>query len=193
MSATRLLVLGVVRGHGRAHGYLVRTELLGWGADEWANVKWGSLYHALRQAAKDGFLRDLQVPEWPGRVDYELTEAGEAEFFRLLRHGLRTFDHHPDMFMSALALLPALARSEAISLLAERVASLEKGSADIAEQTKGWTEPGHVGELFGLWTHTAQSGAEWARGLIARLEAGAHVMAGEDPAAFGMPGTWPST
>lgn len=39
VAATRLLVLGVVRGYGRAHGYLVGTDLLGWEADRWANVK----------------------------------------------------------------------------------------------------------------------------------------------------------
>ena len=47
MSATRLLVLGVVRMFGRAHGYQVRRELLTWSADEWANVQPGSIYHAL--------------------------------------------------------------------------------------------------------------------------------------------------
>ncbi|OLT29722.1 hypothetical protein BJF83_10045 [Nocardiopsis sp. CNR-923] len=35
MSATRLLVLGVVRMHGRAHGYRVGRELMSWGADAW--------------------------------------------------------------------------------------------------------------------------------------------------------------
>lgn len=43
MSTTRLLVLGVVAGHGTTHGYTVHSELVSWGADGWANVKWGSI------------------------------------------------------------------------------------------------------------------------------------------------------
>ena len=81
MSATRLLVLGVVRGYGRVHGYRVGADLLSWGAGEWANVKWGSIYHALRQATRGGLLHDHD--DVPGRTDYELTERGEAEFGRL--------------------------------------------------------------------------------------------------------------
>ncbi len=39
VSATRLLVLGVVRGYGRVHGYPMGADLLSWGAGEWANVE----------------------------------------------------------------------------------------------------------------------------------------------------------
>ncbi|MFK4273910.1 PadR family transcriptional regulator, partial [Streptomyces milbemycinicus] len=46
MSAIRLLVLGAVRQHGRAHGYQVRNDLEFWGAHEWSNAKPGSIYHA---------------------------------------------------------------------------------------------------------------------------------------------------
>ncbi len=59
MSATRLLVLGVVRVHGQAHGYRAGRELMDWGAEEWANVKWGSLYHALRKLSEQGRLREF--------------------------------------------------------------------------------------------------------------------------------------
>lgn len=56
MSAIRLLVLGAVRMHGRAHGYQVRNDLEYWGAHEWSNAKPGSIYHALKQMAKQGLL-----------------------------------------------------------------------------------------------------------------------------------------
>lgn len=57
MSVIRLLVLGAVRQHGRAHGYQVRNDLEYWGAHEWSNAKPGSIYHALKQMAKQGLLR----------------------------------------------------------------------------------------------------------------------------------------
>src|SRR4051812_645526 len=36
MSATKLLVLGVVHLSGSAHGYQVRSELQSWGVESWA-------------------------------------------------------------------------------------------------------------------------------------------------------------
>ena len=51
MSATKLLVLGVVHLSGGAHGYQVRYELQSWGVESWAKIKPGSIYHALKKAA----------------------------------------------------------------------------------------------------------------------------------------------
>lgn len=187
MSATRLLVLGVVRGYGRTHGYRIGTLLLSWGAGDWANVKWGSIYHALRTLTDRGLLTDhLDVP---GRTEYALTERGEAEFQALLRTALRRPATRADQLGAALAMLPALPRAEAVGLLRERRAALEeirdKARAD-RDATGGaphWTE------LYGLWEHTAEGGAAWTAGLLARLEGGAYVMAGE-PDSPGRPGSW---
>jgi DNA-binding PadR family transcriptional regulator len=187
VSATRLLVLGVVRGYGRAHGYRVGNDLLSWGAGEWANVKWGSIYHALRRLTADGFLLDHD--EVPGRTDYELTERGEAEFQRLLRDALRRPNPRPDLVGAALAMLPSLPRADAIGLLRERLTALEDERDKARAQVEGWTDPPHVRELFGLWQHTAAGGAEWTRGLIERLEGGAYPMAGESGSPGG-PGSW---
>ncbi len=188
MSATRLLVLGVVRGYGRAHGYRVGSDLVSWGADEWANVKWGSIYHALRRLTADGFLLDHD--EVPGRTDYELTERGEAEFQRLLRDALRRPHPRPDLLGAALALLPSLPRADAVGLLRERLATLEEVRDKAAAQVAGWADPPHVRELFGLWEHNATRDADWTRGLLERLVAGDYPMAGE-PGSPGRPGSWP--
>ncbi|MFC7931271.1 PadR family transcriptional regulator [Streptomyces cinereoruber] len=186
MSATRLLVLGVMRMHGKAHGYLVRSELLSWGADEWAHIKFGSIYHALRQLAKEGLLTFTDIPDWPGRVDYEITPAGEEELLSLLRDALRQGNNRPDMLGAAVVLLPSLRREEAIALLRERIASLsakQGGVADRVDETASeQPDRAHVRELIGLWEHSAASQVEWAQGLIDRLEAGAYVMYGENPA-----------
>lgn len=187
MSATRLLVLWMVRGYGRTHGYVIGNDLLSWGADEWANVKWGSIYHALKTLTRDGLLRD--VYEIPGRTEYELTERGEDEFMSLLRGAVRTPKPRADFLGSALAMLPALPRDEAVRLLRERLAALEAARDKSQAQLDGWVDPPHVAELFGLWTHEAQSGVEWTRGLIERLENGAYVMA-DEPNSPGRPGTW---
>lgn len=190
MSATRLLVLGVVRGFGRAHGYLVRSELVSWGAENWANIKWGSLYHALRKLADEGMFTASEIDEWPGRVDYTITDSGEAEFFRLLRVALSTPAPRPDMLVAGLSFLPALERAEAIALLSSRLRVLEESQSSAHAQRMDWSEPPHVLELFGLWEHAAGDGAAWTRGMISRLENGRYSMAGEPGATFGIRGAW---
>ncbi|MFB7756570.1 PadR family transcriptional regulator, partial [Streptomyces sp. NPDC056121] len=89
MSAIRLLVLGAVRQHGRAHGYQVRNDLEYWGAHEWSNAKPGSIYHALKQMAKQGFLVAHEIAPstagGPPRTEYEITDKGTEEFLTLLR------------------------------------------------------------------------------------------------------------
>ncbi|WP_030106957.1 PadR family transcriptional regulator [Actinoalloteichus caeruleus] len=182
MSATRLLVLGVVRQCGTAHGYRVRAELVAWGAEEWANIKWGSLYHALRQFAKEGLMIATPAKDTPGRTDYSLTTSGETEFHRLLRDALRRPEHRPDTLGAALALLPALTREEAITLLTERLRTLETERTEKAKLAELGTAPGteHLRELPRLWEHTARGGIEWTQGLLHRLRSGTYAMTNDN-------------
>ncbi|MGW1072489.1 PadR family transcriptional regulator [Streptomyces sp. NPDC002537] len=188
MSAIRLLVLGAVRRHGRAHGYQVRSDLEFWGAHEWSNAKPGSIYHALKTMAKQGLLiaHDTAPSEagGPPRTEYELTGEGEQEYFRLLREALSSHDQKVDVLTAGVGFLVDLPRAEAIALLKRRVESLRAWREEIA---RNWTpgegeDWGHIGEIRGMWIHTAESGERWAEGLISRLQDGAYVMAGEgDP------------
>ncbi|SEM38974.1 PadR family transcriptional regulator [Rhodococcus maanshanensis] len=187
MSAIRLLVLGAVRERGRAHGYQVRSDLEEWGAHEWSNAKPGSIYHALKQMAKQGLLRAHEVEPsavgGPPRVEYELTDDGVEEFSNLLRRALVRHDEKIDELTAGVGFITCLPRAEAIALLKERVAALEAWRAEV---TKHWApgaqvdeEWGSVGEIMRLWVHFTDGGAEWTRGLIERLESGMYVMAGE--------------
>lgn len=190
MSTTRLLVLGVVSGYGTAHGYLVHNELMSWGADDWANVKWGSIYHALRQLAKEGKLDAVPADDGSGRVDYRVTSSGHEAFLALLRSALSDAGPHADLLAAGLAFLSALPRAEAIELLERRLAALREDREAITPYLGSfdeWTEPGteHVPELFGLWHHHAEAAAAWTAGLIERLRAGAYTFADEEPLTSG--------
>lgn len=187
MSAIRLLVLGAVRLHGRAHGYQIRNDLEYWGAHQWSSAKPGSIYHALKQLAKQELLVAHDVAPstagGPPRTEYELTAAGEEEFMKLLRHALTAIDEKPDVLTAGVGFLVELPRAEALALLKQRVAALEEWRGEV---TRHWTpegstpeEWGHIGEIMQLWVHTADSGATWARALIERLESGLYVMDGE--------------
>lgn len=186
MSAIRLLVLGAVRRHGRAHGYMVRNDLEFWGTDRWSGVKPGSIYHALKQLAKQEMLLSHDIAPsmagGPPRWEYELTDAGEAEFMRLLRHALSDIDEKQEVLTSGVGFIVDLPRSEALALLRKRVAALEAWRAEVTRNRtpqSGTREWGHIGEIMELWVHSSVSDAEWARELIGRLESGAYVMAGE--------------
>ncbi|WNI31022.1 PadR family transcriptional regulator [Streptomyces sp. ITFR-6] len=186
MSAIRLLVLCAVRQHGRAHGYQIRNDLECWGAHEWSSAKPGSIYHALKQMAKQGVLIAHEVAPstagGPPRTEYEITEQGDAEYFALLRAALTSYDQKLDVLSAGLGGIVDLERSEAVSLLKERVAGLARWRTSVTEfytPEAGPESIGHIGEIMNMRVHSADAGAEWTRGLIARIEGGAYTFAGE--------------
>ncbi|MEU3747059.1 MULTISPECIES: PadR family transcriptional regulator [Streptomyces] len=189
MSAIRLLVLGAVRMHGRAHGYQVRNDLEFWGAHEWSNAKPGSIYHALKQMAKQGLLHAYEIAPstvgGPPRVEYELTEQGTEEYFALLREALTTYDQKMDVLSAGIGFIVDLPREEAAELLRRRVRALDEWRDEVTEYYTpegGPGQLGHIGEIMHMWVHSADAGKEWTLGLIERIEGGAYVFAGEgDP------------
>ncbi|MCY9784857.1 PadR family transcriptional regulator [Nocardiopsis sp. EMB25] len=191
MSAIRLLVLGAVRLHGRAHGYQVRADLEHWGAHEWSTAKPGSIYHALKQSARQGLLVAHEVAPstagGPPRTEYEITERGEEEYLSLLRAALSAHDERFDVLSAALGFMVDLPRAEVLELLRRRVGALESWREHVAEHRAPAGGPGatgHIEEIMDLWTHTAESNAVWTRALIGRIEGGAHTFAGEGGAPF---------
>lgn len=184
MSAVRLLVLGAVRRRARAHGYQVRADLESWGAHEWANVKSGSVYHALKAMTGDGLLVAHETTPsttgGPPRIEYEVTDAGDEAYFDLLRSALSQHDPRMDVLAAAVGLIADLRRAEAIELLRQRARIMEQWRSSVTGALPPDTDLdtlGPVGEVLGLWIHTADSRAEWTQRLIRRLEAGAFEMA----------------
>ncbi|WP_017596018.1 PadR family transcriptional regulator [Nocardiopsis potens] len=193
MSATRLLVLGVVRSWGRAHGYQVRRELLSWGVEQWASVKPGSIYHALRQLLKTGALRTAGVEEsgeGPERTLFEVTEAGEDEFRRLVARALSDGGAKPEVFGAGLVFMTCLPREQVVPLLEHRLheleAELRSSESLLAPEVLGY-KPAHVAELFQWWARSAEASVRFNRELLDRVRGGAYTMAGEPGAAFGEP------
>ncbi|MBK3570211.1 MULTISPECIES: PadR family transcriptional regulator [unclassified Streptomyces] len=186
MSAIRLLVLGAVRQHGRAHGYQVRNDLEYWGAHEWSNAKPGSIYHALKQLAKQGLLHAHEIAPstagGPPRTEYEITDWGTEEFFRLLREALTSYDQQMDVKSAAIGFIVELPRAEAVALLEERTRGIAAWRASVTEHyipEDGPEQLGHIGEIMNLWIHTADAEAAWTQGLIDRIGGGAYTFAGE--------------
>lgn len=185
MSTTRLLVLGVVRLFQPVHGYVVRRELVTWRAADWASVKPGSIYNALKTLTNDGFLEIVgtdQVGGRPERTTYQLTTGGEEEFRNLLREEWWTVRSLVDPLMSALSFIGSTAREEAIAALEHRattirgmVRHLEMGIADI----DGLESPLHVREMMRLMNARMQAEIDWSAAFVARLRAGEYSTKGD--------------
>ncbi|HEX6352223.1 PadR family transcriptional regulator [Actinophytocola sp.] len=196
MSATRLLVLGVVRMHGSAHGYQVRRELLTWSADKWANVAPGSIYHALRKMETEQLLEVASTEAHPGgpdRTAYRLTEDGETEFQLLLARYLSESDDSAQgayRLAAAVTFLTALPRTRAVNLLRHRLTELagqHANAQNLLDTSDDWGQPEHVHELYRLWLTSVAAQEEWLRELVTRLETGKYTMADDDGDAFGAP------
>ena len=134
MSTVRLLVLGVVRLHGSAHGYGIHRELMSWRVDTWTAVKPPSIYHTVKRLNAEGLLHDSgsqDSPRGPARVQYRLSEAGEAEFFRLLEAALVS----PDIedLGAGIAFMQALPRDRVRVLLTRQRQIAEQIEAELDE------------------------------------------------------------
>jgi DNA-binding PadR family transcriptional regulator len=177
-----MLVLGVVKLVGEAHGYVVRRELQSWAADRWANVQPGSIYHALKSLAKDGLLEPVgtsESEEGPARTTYKITASGERELQNLLGHALADARAAPDVVSSAVAMLNLVPRRQAVLMLRNRLAGLEGQLAPTRHGITSMPEmgkPAHVSELFRLWLVHLEGQVGWTRELIERLEAGEYEL-----------------
>jgi DNA-binding PadR family transcriptional regulator len=184
--------------YGKAHGYQVRRELLTWSADKWANVKPGSIYHALKKMADEELLAEVDADtdaaaRGPDRTAYRLTDAGETEFQLLLARSLTDSDDTAQSayrLMAGITFMTALPRDRAVSLLRHRLTRMEgqrATSQDLLSNGSSWGQPAHVDELYRLWLANTEAMIGWLRQLIDRLEGGEYVMADDEGLGFGAP------
>jgi DNA-binding PadR family transcriptional regulator len=178
VSATRMMILGLVKWMQPVHGYDVRRELLSWNADKWANVAPGSIYHALRMLGEEGMLREVateQVGSRPARTTYEITARGEEEFQTLLRGQWWGLEQPTDPFMAAFSLLPAMPRDEAASALRNRALLLAAANDRLAAALAAeWLrrKPVHVTWMFELEIARGAAEIAWCERVAGLIESG---------------------
>jgi DNA-binding PadR family transcriptional regulator len=179
VSATRMMILGLVRTLQPVHGYDVRRELLSWQADKWANVQPGSIYHALRKLAEEGLLREVDtaaVGSRPARTRYEITDKGTAEFESLLRDLWWNLRAVPDPFVAAFSFLPSMPRDEAVAALRNRARVMRAGNEtmrdSIASRWMKDLKPRHVTWMFELGMARAEAEVAWCERIADLVESG---------------------
>lgn len=183
MPGIRLLVLGCVRYFQPAHGYEIRRALQSWDVESWSNINAGSVYHALNQLTRDGFLEvsgTEQDEGRPARTLYHLTEYGESEFFRLLRQIGATSAVAVDEFGTALSFLWALSGEEAQRILIELARRSEQSAARLRAAADDFDKAGDggtryrwvVAEEWRLSAELLDARARWASRLLDRYSRG---------------------
>ncbi|MCX6465661.1 MAG: PadR family transcriptional regulator [Pseudonocardiales bacterium] len=188
MSATRILVLGVVRGHGQAHGYQVRRELLSWRADAWARVAPGSIYQALRTLTKHGLLEQVSTEAGSGgpeRTVYRITPDGETELLHLIRSTITDAARDAEPLNAAFAFLALLGRAEAVDLFHHRARTLwarlvEVEPPEDAPPAPDDGTPPQVAALFRLYAAQIRADIDWSVDLATRIRDGEYAFA-DDP------------
>lgn len=179
-----MLVLAVTRMLQPVHGYDVRRELLSWRAENWANVKPGSIYGALKTMQRDGLIAVDGVGQdgaRPERTTYRVTPEGEKVFGEMVRESLWSAEllRHP--YAAAVSMFPQAPREEVVAALRSRILKFEAeivqmereesrilaGSGDPTE-----TEPHHVADAVRLAADHMRADLNWSRKTLARIESG---------------------
>lgn len=172
-----LAVLGTVV-QKPMHPYEIASVLRARGKDDDIEVKWGSLYTVVRNLAKHGFLEvvdNTREGARPERTVYAITGAGRAELVDWTRELVATPHRDRPPFKAGLSMLAALAPDEAARALAERLAALDRGVADLragldADRADGVPRLFLVEVEYELAVRAAE--ADWVRGLLTELSDG---------------------
>ncbi|MFC7548265.1 PadR family transcriptional regulator [Plantactinospora sp. GCM10030261] len=178
MSATRMMILGLVKWMQPVHGYDVRRELLSWNADKWANVQPGSIYHALRKLTEEELLRAVateQVGARPARTTYEITNKGIDAFEGMLRELWWELRQPADPFLAAFSFLPVLPREEAVAALRNRARMLAASVASVQASVESFwiqSKPTNVAWMMELWIARGEAEAAWCERVADQIEAG---------------------
>ena len=181
---TRLLLLGAVHIFGPVNGYQVRQELMSWRVDEWGHINPGSIYSVLNTLARQGHVRRHAVVDGGREVGvYTLTEAGRAEYVRLLEDCLTTVDaYEPMRFHTAVNLMSTMSRVQVAGWLERREAALRQHIEELKETRAELGRPvypSHLSSIVELGSKTAQAEREWLQGLRTDIANGRFAFAGE--------------
>jgi DNA-binding PadR family transcriptional regulator len=176
-----MLVLGVVRNLGQAHGYQVRRELLTWRADAWAHIAPASIYQALRTLTKHRLVEEVGTESGggPERTVYRLAPDGETEFFHLVRTAVSDPTDTLDELSAAFGFLHLLPRGEVATLLDHRVralwAELVRVEPPAGAVAPDGIKPAQVGALMQLAAARLRAEIDWALELAGRIRDGTFV------------------
>jgi len=170
--SVRLFILGILKQHS-AHGYEIKKRLHDLGVENWANLNWSSVYHALKQMEKEGLIQKYKILDNNGRPAkdvYTIQPEGEYAFSYLLKKTCIkvTIDKNP--IYIALLYLHELPPEEKVALLQQRLETLWSFQYQVQQKRVALQSESNVTEemLFSLDRDIAQRSADitWTENLI---------------------------
>jgi DNA-binding PadR family transcriptional regulator len=134
--SVRLFVLGVLNERD-THGYEIKEIARTWNLDKWADIGYGSIYHALGALEDEGLIEEACVEQEGGRPPrsvYRITDPGRVAFLRLLRETAVWGYQRKHPINLALTFLVHLPSEERLTLLEERLQRLEAGYRTVSDR-----------------------------------------------------------
>ena len=128
--STRLVILGLLREQP-LHGYEIKhiiEEHMG----DWTSIAFGSIYFALGKLSEEGLIKMVATEKTgnrPSRSIYQITEAGRAEFLRLLREVWNEPERQYFAIDVGLAFMNALPAEEIKGYLQKPRGTIGRGAA----------------------------------------------------------------
>jgi DNA-binding PadR family transcriptional regulator len=186
---TRMLVLGAVKLFGPANGYQLRRELLSWNVEHWASMNPGSIYSMLGTLEKQSAITRHDLPATAddrAATVFVVTEAGTAEFHRLITDAIATVPDSGDVLALRVAsnFASTLSRDEFLVALRARLGILSDAIPRFDEAIQklraDTTVPPSVAVELELEQGLAQAQLDWATRLLASVESGGLYFRGED-------------
>jgi len=172
---------------GPSHGYGLRELMEAWHMDAWADIRYGSIYQALRTMAKDGLVAEVSSKppgRRPPRTTYQITEAGREELRRLSRRAWSEPSRHVEPINVALSFraLGILDDGEIVELLDLRLARLRQAAGELrAEEEKVLAQSDDPGFRAGMVDHMGHFGRlveterEWTAHVRDQVRSGAYT------------------
>lgn len=185
---TRLLLLGVTRIFGPAHGYMLLRELQSWDTTKWTNIRAGSVYSGLRTLVKEGYAETLVGAENKQSSDptlFRLTAKGRSECLALTRRSLSEVDFSQrSSIFAGVIFMPFLHREEVLGLLEQRRQALHSLNGSFADhfrssEVAGGQAPPHVQENFRFGCSQVEAELNWVESLAERIRNGEYYFNGE--------------
>ena len=177
--STRLVILGLLRERP-LYGYELK-QIIEEHMGDWTNIAFGSIYFALGKLAEEGFIEQVAIEQEgrrPSRSVYQITEAGQAEFLRLLREVWSEVESHYYAIDIGLMFTEALPREEVKGFLRERIAQLESIVRHVAEhRAEQMAQPEMPALAAAVFDHGLahfRAELDWTRDLLDKVEAGVY-------------------
>ena len=175
--STRLVILGLLRERP-LYGYEIK-HIIEDHMGDWTNIAFGSIYFALGKLAEEGFVEKVATEQEgarPSRTVYQITDAGRAEFMRLLREVWGDVERHYFAFDIGLFFKDALSNEDVAGYLRDRMAQLEAILEHLdAHQTEQMALPGVPVQAIVIFNHSRvhfEAELGWTRDVLEKVERG---------------------